>query len=376
MVDTAARNVVAFVTFTGSVQEIFAVSVLPWRYPALLELSDPLIRSSFSVPDATVHAFAKPDPLADRLAAATAAHVRREFDRAIDGYRAVLAERPTHTLARFQLGLALTDAERWSEAVTEMSAVVAEQPRNAEAHNSLGLAFARQSNEVKALEHFDQAIAADHQFALAHFNRGLVLLRLGNFAQGWEGYEWRWQMPGFIPFRCPQPQWRGADIGDKVLLVHTEQGSGDALQFARCLPLAARRCRKLMLVCTENLKALMSSVEGVAEVHPPGDLPTGSFDVYCPLLSLPRALGITLDGTITHRILGFLDKWMALTPARCASSWNIARACWRSPLFEELRPPKAHSFPRRSGVPLRLGDAGYCWSAGSRRAGTRALPCR
>lgn len=293
VIDTAARNVVAFVKFTGSVQEIFAVSVLPWRYPALLELTDPLIRSSFSVPDATVEAFAKPNPLAERLAAATAAHIRREYDKAIEGYRAVLAERPAHGVAQFQLGLALTDAERWPEAVAELSAVVAEQPRNAEAHNSLGLAYARQSDDAHAIEHFDLAIAADGQFALPHFNRGLVRLRLGDYARGWEGYEWRWQMPGFFPLRCPQPQWRGEDIGDKVLMVHTEQGSGDAMQFARFLPLAGRRCRKLVLLCPENLKALMAGVDGVADVRPPGQ--AGNFDLYCPLLSLPRALGITLE---------------------------------------------------------------------------------
>ncbi len=295
VIDTIARSVVAFAIFTGKVQEIFAVTVLPWRYPALIELNDPIVRNSFSMPDEAIQAFAKPDPLDDRLAAATAAHMRREFDRAIQGYRVVLAERPTHAVARFQLGLALTDVEHWPEAVAVLSAVVADQPRNAEAHNSLGLAYARQSDETRAIEHFDRAIAADRQFALAHFNRGLILLRLGRYAEGWEGYEWRWQMPAFNPFRCPQPQWRGEDIAGKVLLVHTEQGNGDAMQFARLLPLAARRCRKLIVVCIESLRSLLATVDDVAEVRPPGEFPADSFDVYCPLLSLPRALGITLD---------------------------------------------------------------------------------
>jgi uncharacterized protein (TIGR03032 family) len=295
VIDTVERRAVAFVIFTGRVQEIFAVTVLPWRYPALVELNDPVVRNSFSMPDEAIQSFAKPDPLADRMAAATAAHQRREYDRAIEGYRAVLAERPDHRAAHFQLGLALTDAERWDEAITELTAVVAAQPRNAEAHNSLGLAWARKANETKAIEHFDLAVAADRQFALAHFNRGLIRLRLGNFAEGWEDYEWRWQMPTFNPFRCPQPQWRGEDIADKVLLVHTEQGNGDAMQFARFLPLAARRARKLIIVCIDSLRTLLATVDGVAEVRPPGEFPKDMFDVYCPLLSLPRALGITLD---------------------------------------------------------------------------------
>ncbi|MDN5925250.1 MAG: tetratricopeptide repeat-containing glycosyltransferase family protein [Xanthomonadales bacterium] len=213
----------------------------------------------------------------------------------MEAYRAILDEAPQHKLARFQLGLALTDAERWPEAVEALTQVIAEQPRNAEAQNSLGLAYARLANETKAIEHFDLAIAADRQFAMAHFNRGLIQLRLGDFKQGWEGYEWRWQMPTFTPFRCPQPQWNGEDISDKVLLVHTEQGNGDAMQFARFLPLAAQRCRKLVLVSTSNMRAVMATVDGVAEVRLPGEIPADSFDLYCPLLSLPRALGIGMQ---------------------------------------------------------------------------------
>ncbi len=299
VVDTAERQIVAYVIFTGRVQEIFAVTVLPWRYPVLMELGDPIIRNSFSMPDDAIQDFAKPDPVADRLAAATALHHRREFDKAIKAYNEVLAERPDHKIARFQLGLALTDAERWPEAVEELSRVVAEQPRNAEAHNSLGLAYARQANEAKAIEHFDLALAADRQFALAHFNRSLMHLRTGNFAEGWEGYEWRWQMPTFNPFRCPQPLWKGEEIADKCLLVHTEQGNGDAMQFARLLPLAKQRCSKLIVVCTDNMRLILGTVEGVDEVRPPGDLPADSFDVYCPIMTLPLALGITLENLPT-----------------------------------------------------------------------------
>ncbi len=295
VIDTVERKIVAYVIFTGRVQEIFAITALPWRYPTLLELTDPVLRSSYSMPDEAIQNFAKPDPLADRLAQATAAHHKREFERAIEIYREVIEQRPEHRTARFQLGLALTDAERWPEAVEVLGRVVAEQPRNAEAQNSLGLAYARQSDEVRAIEHFDLALEADRQFALAHFNRGLIKLRLGDFAQGWEGYEWRWQMPTFNPFRCPQPQWQGEDIADKVLLVHTEQGNGDAMQFARFLPMAAQRCKKLILVCTPNMKAIMATVEGVDEVRPPGQFPADSFDVFCPMLSLPRVLGITLE---------------------------------------------------------------------------------
>ena len=99
-------------------QEIFAVTVLPWRYAALVELTDPIMRNKLQhAGRGDSESFAKPDPLADRVAAATAAHHAANSTGRSKIYRAVLAQRPTHAIARFQLGLALTDAERWAEAV-------------------------------------------------------------------------------------------------------------------------------------------------------------------------------------------------------------------------------------------------------------------
>lgn len=279
--------------FTGAVREIFAVQLLPWRFPALLEIGDPLVRSSYALPDAALKDVAPADPAQLELEQATAAHRQSDFATAISRYRELLDRHPEHLQARYQLGLALVDAERWAEAEPELNWVVTRQPLHAEAHNSLGVSHLERDDYAHALQHFEQAIAADRQYAVAHFNRGLTLLKLGDYPRGWEEYEWRWQMPSFTPFECPQPVWRGEDIRDKVLLVHTEQGHGDAIQFARFLPLAARCCKKLILACTEPLRALLATLDGVAEIRLAGTLPLDCFDVYCPLLSLSWALRIT-----------------------------------------------------------------------------------
>jgi len=79
-----------------------------------------------------------------------------------------------------------------------------------------------------------------------------------------------------------------------------EQGNGDAIQFARFLKPARARCKKLILVCTEPLRTLLRTVEGVDEVRLPGTLPVDLFDVYCPIMSLAGVLGITLDNLPAH----------------------------------------------------------------------------
>ncbi len=295
VVDIVTGNTVAFLEFTGNVQEVFEVKVLPHRWPTLLDLDSALVPTSYELPDEVLNNLAPPDPVQQALEQASRSHVEGQLDNAIEQYRAILGQHPGHRQTEHQLGLCLVDAEQWTEAVEQLSNVVDTQTDNAEAMNSLGLAHSRLGDLPRAIEWFDKSIATDNQFALAHFNRGLVLLKQGKYAEGWPGYDWRWQTPQFVPFQCNQPQWQGEDISDKRLLVHSEQGNGDHIQFMRFLPLVAKRCKELIYVGPERLAPLAAELEGVAESRVPGQIPADRFDVYCPLMSLPRWLGITLD---------------------------------------------------------------------------------
>lgn len=292
IVDIETGQTVGYLVFSGGVQEIFSVQLLPWKYPALLDLNDPLLHTSYSIPDTALQDFTPPDPKQVRIETAIAHHRRREFDEAIKAYREILAEEPDNVIILYHLGVALSDTEKWDEAIISLEKTVALQASHAEAHNSLGHAWAGKLDFDKAIISYDAAIAADQKYATAHFNRGCVKLKLGEFAQGWEEYEWRWKMPTFQPFNCPQPQWQGEDISDKTMLIHTEQGNGDAIQFARFLPMVKARCKKLIIVCTEPLRLLFKQMDCVDEVRLPGNLPADLFDVYSPIMSIAGALKI------------------------------------------------------------------------------------
>ncbi|GAP63277.1 hypothetical protein ARMA_1700 [Ardenticatena maritima] len=54
VVNIQTGETVAFLRFEEGVQEIFAVQVLPARYPDLLEWNDPLVMTSYVVPDAAL----------------------------------------------------------------------------------------------------------------------------------------------------------------------------------------------------------------------------------------------------------------------------------------------------------------------------------
>ncbi len=75
----------------------------------------------------------------------------------------------------------------------------------------------------------------------------------------------------------------------RTILLPAEQGLGDTIQFVRYAPLLAQMGANVVLEVQPELKALLSTVSGVASCHARGEtLP--AFDVYCPLGSLPLAL--------------------------------------------------------------------------------------
>jgi len=295
VVDLETGEIVAFLVFTGNVQEVFDVKVLPHRYAAVLEPNSPLIASSYELPTEVLNNLAPVDPLQAALEQANRDHFEGRFDEAIAGYRQILAKQADHRIANHQLGLCLVDAGLWQQAIDHLSEVVTVQDDNAEAMNNLGLAWSEMRHQDNAMAWFDKALATDNQYAQAHFNRGLALLKKGNYREGWPEYDWRWQTPRFVPFQCSQPQWQGEDISQQRLLVHSEQGNGDHIQYLRFLTLVAEKCKELIYVGPENLAALVAEIPGVGESRVPGQIPADRFDVWCPLMSLTRWLDITLD---------------------------------------------------------------------------------
>jgi hypothetical protein len=122
-------------------------------------------------------------------------------------------------------------------------------------------------------------------------------LLTGDLDAGWREYEWRWKDKSLdLPERdFAQPLWLGGGgIEGKTILLHSEQGFGDTIQFCRYAPLIAARGARVLLDVPEPLQDLMASVSGVARVISEKDRPP-NFDVHCPLLSLPLAFKTRIE---------------------------------------------------------------------------------
>ena len=219
---------------------------------------------------------------------------RGDLEGARDHFAQALAIAPGSVPARYNLGVVHRDLENWETAWILFIDVIARDSNAAAAYNNLAIVEEQFGLYQAAETHYRQAIALKNPFPDAHFNLGMLLLRLGRWPEGFAECESRWQTSRFTPFRAPHPVWNGEELRG-TLLVHSEQGAGDAIQFVRFLPQAAERCDRIMFVCPERLHRLFGSLPGVSETRGPGQLLYSEFAAYIPLLSLPRALGTTLE---------------------------------------------------------------------------------
>jgi tetratricopeptide (TPR) repeat protein len=211
--------------------------------------------------------------------------------------RRAIVLRPDFPLAHYNLAAALTDLGRPGEAVACCRAALARRPDDPEALNALAIAHRQCGDLDAAMACSRRAIGLRPGFAEAHFNLALALLARGDFAAGWPEYEWRWRTPDFRGQRrnFAQPQWRGEPAAGRTLLLHAEQGFGDTLQFCRYAPLAAARGLRVTLAVPAPLVRLLRGLPGVERVVSHAEDVAG-FDLHCPLLSLPLAVGTTLAG--------------------------------------------------------------------------------
>ena len=116
---------------------------------------------------------------------------------------------------------------------------------------------------------------------------------MGNFEQGFADYEWRWRRKKSPMRPFQQPTWDGSELNGKTILLWSEQGLGDTLQFIRYASLVKRKGGKVIAQVPPPLHLVLANCSGIDVLQHEGEqLP--EFDVQIPLMSLPYRCGTTL----------------------------------------------------------------------------------
>lgn len=225
-------------------------------------------------------------------------NVLRELGRsseAVAACREAIRLRPSYASAYSNLANALRDLDCLEEAEAAYRTALRIDPRYAVGHNNLATVLLETGRLDEAITEYRAAVALKPDYADAHNNLGIALLLDGDFTEGWRETEWRWRTKknARLEQRFTQPLWDGEATGDKVILLYAEQGFGDTVQFCRYIPRIAARHR-IAFEAQAPLVPLLASLSGIEYIVAQGD-PLPEFDLRCPLLSVPRILGTTLE---------------------------------------------------------------------------------
>ena len=235
----------------------------------------------------------------------------RDFSAAVQDYRAAIAHDPGLSQAYSNMGTAFKAMHRFDEALLAYDHSLAICPTVAQVVCNRGAVLQALQRPDEARACFDQALGLDVDLVEAHCHRAYVSLLMGDWVTGWQSYEWRAQHPQSRISRrnFPAPRWtRNDPLQGKTILVHSEQGLGDTLQFCRFVSCLADRGAQVVFEVQRPLHALLQTLAGVSHVVAAGDgLP--DFDFHCPLMSLPLELGIT-----EAHLLAYQDPYLAADP--------------------------------------------------------------
>lgn len=225
-------------------------------------------------------------------------HDLHRLEDALASYDKAIAIRPDYAAAFCNRGVIQEHLHLFSAAVESYAQAVELQPGFVRALSNRGNAQRVLLQLDAAIDSCNRAIAIAPDYAAAYQNRAVARLLAGDFEQGWPDYEWRWKNEDSALRRdyraFIQPQWRGQhELTGRSILIHSEQGLGDAIQFCRYVPLLARRGATVIFEVPGALMQLFAGLAGVAQLISRGTaLP--DFDYHCPLMSLPLAFRTSL----------------------------------------------------------------------------------
>lgn len=195
----------------------------------------------------------------------------REYAAAVGNYREALDRQPAWPAALINLGNTLHRLNRTEEAESAYYRALSLDPENAGTFYNLGVLLMETDRLAQAATTLGRALELDPAYGDAGWNLALTSLALGDLHAGFAMYENRWlrNTPGLdsIHEQLAIPQWDGRSLEGERLLVASEQGIGDEIMFAACLPDVIARADHVVIECSAKLLPLFKRAFPLATVE-------------------------------------------------------------------------------------------------------------
>lgn len=223
----------------------------------------------------------------------------KQYEYAIENLNKAIELNPNNAGAYTNLGNVYNKIHDYKKAASLHEKSIVLEPNGVNAHSNLGTSYKNLGYTNKAIQSYKKAIQLDSNFENAHFDLATIYLSKNDFKNGWSEYEWRFKKEEMLShivnnkdiFSKPMLK-KDDNIEGKILLLHSEQGFGDSIQFIRFLPLLKDKFKcKIAVKCRDELKELFKTIEEIdILVNRSEDTPI--FDYHLPIMSMPFILNM------------------------------------------------------------------------------------
>ncbi len=260
----------------------------------------------------------------------------------------------------FNLATVLQDKRELQASALMYQKALDLNPTHINAWCNLGDVLHDAQNPKQAIQCYLNALNLEPESIRAKYHLSLSYLLDAQFENGWPLFELRRQYEAsFLSIQSQMqkpkmPLWLGKESLDgKSLLVMSEQGLGDSIQFVRYVLNLKELGARVVLQTPSSLVTLFSSVDGVSQMIV-NDQEMPCCDLYVPMMSLPLALGSFVKGIpaptpYLQASKASIEKWLAKlgpkTRPRVGLVWSGG---WRKDQ------PWSWDVNQRRNIPLRL----------------------
>ncbi len=187
-------------------------------------------------------------------------HDQKIYEKAIEYYNKSFEINPKNAMSKYNIGNIYFAQKKFNSAVEYYKKATEVDPSHFFAYNNIALSLKKLGKFDEALKFYKKAIDINKDFVDGHVNYGTLLLLTNKLDLGFKEYEWRKKSKIFSDYlyysklQIKTPIWTGQNLQKKTILILSEQGIGDLIQFSRYLfVLRDRFSCKVILRLKQNL---------------------------------------------------------------------------------------------------------------------------
>jgi tetratricopeptide (TPR) repeat protein/ADP-heptose:LPS heptosyltransferase len=210
-------------------------------------------------------------------------------------YRHLLRLNPQDAEVWNNLGTCLFALGREAEGMSAYATACGLAPEDPEILNNIGTGHLDAGEFVEAHAIYARALKLRPGYLEAEFHFGHLLLCEGRWIEGWPFYERRREVHVNLRTEVLCPEWKGAPLAGKRILLLSEQGYGDNIMMFRYAEELASRQAEVAVAVRPPLVSLLQRGHPAVHVLPLTEAKAFSSrcDCHCLMMSLPQVLAIT-----------------------------------------------------------------------------------